>query len=299
MSLEPTKKETPWLLPDCSSQHMPAGLYLVATPIGNLGDITVRALDMLSRADYIVCEDSRVTKKLLSAYGVKGVLGRYHDHSGEDDRADICERIEQGQRVVMVSDAGMPLVSDPGYQLVRSCLEKGLRVSSAPGANAPLMALQLSGLPSHAFSFIGFLPNKMQARRRFLERWRDVPSSVIAFESAGRLVKTLGDIADVMGGEREVAVVREMTKLHEEMWRGSAGEMAAFYKAQGAPKGEIVIVIAPVDAEQSDDEASCRALLREAMAEHKMKDAVKMISVKTGVASAVLYEWALEIQNEC
>jgi 16S rRNA (cytidine1402-2'-O)-methyltransferase len=276
-----------------SPRPLSAGLYLVATPIGNLRDITLRALDVLRGADVILCEDTRVTGKLLSAYQIKGRLVSCNDHS-EGARVDeVSRHLTEGKVVALVSDAGMPMVSDPGFKLVRALSEAGHTVTSVPGANAPLSALQLSALPSDAFCFVGFLPNKMKARRDFLTKWSDTPATLIAFESPHRLAAALGDIDSVLGA-RQVAVVREITKLYEEVRRGNAKELVRYYEENGAPKGEVVIVIAPPVIKEVSEE-DVEAILREALISMRTKDAAAYVAEKTGRKKSDIYDMALAL----
>ena len=223
---------------------LPAGLYLVATPIGNARDITLRALDILGAADLVACEDTRVTRRLLAIHGLKARLVAYHDHNAERVRPRLLAAIRAGQAVALASDAGMPLVSDPGFGLVRAVRTEGLAVTSAPGANAALTALQLSGLAPERFAFLGFLPPKRAARRRALAPWAETPATLLAYEAGVRLASCLEDMAAVLGA-REASVARELTKLHEEILRGPLNELAARYAEAGPPKGEIVIVVGP------------------------------------------------------
>ncbi len=284
-----------WRFPQTRRQSLVAGLYVVATPIGNLGDMSFRALDILAGVDVIFCEDTRVSGKLLAHYGIETKLQVYNDHSDAKVRADIKGRIQTGQSVALISDAGMPLISDPGYKLVHDLREDGLYVGSIPGANAPLAALQLSGLPSDKFSFLGFLPPKSEARRSVLEQWSNVPSSLLAFETAPRLLGALKDIEAVLG-IRSVAVVREITKKFEETQRGSAGELLAYYEGQGVPKGEIVLVIGPPEA-QAFNAVQIEALLKDALQSMSTKDAAAEISKISGVAKKELYHKALKIME--
>lgn len=271
------------------------GLYIISTPIGNLRDITLRALDTLAAVDVVICEDTRVSGKLLDFYGLKKPLHSYNDHNAAGKRDGILEKLQGGGRVALISDAGTPLVSDPGYKLVRECFERGIAVTSLPGANAPLTALQLSGLPSDAFSFIGFLPNKSGARKKHLEEWKNVPGTLLAFETGPRLEGSLADIEAVLGN-RDVAVVREMTKMFEESRRGSVSELLAHYKEKGAPKGEIVIVMAP-PAVAEDDEAALEAKLRKALKTMSTKEAATFVADMTGAKRKVLYEMALRLSK--
>ena len=274
---------------------LPPGLYLVATPIGNLRDITLRALDVLAEADILVCEDTRVTGKLLAAYDLKKKMLSYNDHNADQKRGGILEALSGGARVALVSDAGTPLVSDPGFKLVRDCLDLGLPVSALPGANAPLTALQMSGLPSDKFSFLGFLPPKTEGRKKVLREWADVPGTLVIFESGPRLAASLADMLDVLG-DRPAAVVREMTKMFEESRRGSVSSLARAYEEEGPPKGEIVVVLGA--AEKRDfDEDQVNALLKEAVRTLSVKDAAAQVAEITGLSKKALYERALRLPS--
>jgi 16S rRNA (cytidine1402-2'-O)-methyltransferase len=221
------------------------GLYLVATPIGNLRDITLRALDLLGAADVVACEDTRVTAKLMARYGLAAPRIAYHEHNAERMRPHLIERLKSGAVVALVSDAGTPLISDPGYKLVRAALAEAIPVTSLPGPSSTLMGLVLSGLPCDRFLFAGFLPPKSVARRRALSELGGTRATLVFFETAPRLAAALADMAEILG-DRQAAVARELTKLFEEVRRGSLGELTAQYRASGAPKGELVIVVAPV-----------------------------------------------------
>ena len=276
-----------------------AGLYCVATPIGNLRDITMRALDVLKVADVVLCEDTRMTRKLLRAYQISARLQCYNDHSREAVRERITEMIGQGKAVALVSDAGMPLISDPGYKLVRACRENGQYVTSVPGASATLSALQISGLPSDKFCFLGFLPSKSVARRKMLGQWMHVNASLIAFETAPRLKAALKDIHTVLG-RREVAVVREITKRFEEVKCATPESLLQNYEENGASKGEIVLVIAPPGEESVPvlDEGDIADMLREELKTKKVKEAAKAVAEKTGRKKSDLYDMALNIIRE-
>lgn len=271
------------------------GLYLVATPIGNARDITLRALDLLAGAHVVACEDTRTTGKLLSIHGISAKLTAYHDHNAARVRPALLARLSRGEAVVLVSDAGTPLISDPGYRLVVEARAAGIPVTTAPGASAPLAALTVSGLPSDRFFFSGFLPPKRGPRRRALERLAAIDGTLVVFESARRLAASLADAAAALG-PREAAVVRELTKLHEEVRRGTLDALAAHYKSAGAPKGEIVIVIAApkADAEGLDDEA-VDGLLRSALATNSLRDAAARVALATGLPRRRLYNRALEL----
>ena len=281
--------------PGATETSLGGQLVVVATPIGNLGDITARALDTLRTAALIACEDTRTTGKLLHRFGIDTKMAPYHEHNAEWARPKILETLRAGRTVALVSDAGTPLVSDPGYRLVQACLEEGVRVTVAPGPSAPVAALVLSGLPSASFYFGGFLPNKSAARRKALEAVRAVPSTLIFFESPNRLAASLADAAEVLG-ERDVAVAREITKLHEEVRRGPLGEIASHYAAAGAPKGEIVLVIAPPAPERktwTEDDLDAR--LRDLLGEMSTRDAARQLAEEAGMPRRAVYDRALRL----
>ena len=278
------------------SKPLKSGLYIVATPIGNLRDISFRALDILSKADIVMCEDTRVTRKLLNAYQIKAKLQSYNDHSDAGLREVIVNNIKDGKVIALVSDAGMPLISDPGYKLVRACEEADLYVTTIPGASAPLAALQISGMPSDQFCFVGFLPNKTGARKKLLKQWGDAPATLLAFETAPRLIASLQDIGETLG-ERDVAVVREITKLYEEMRKGKPRELATYYGDHGLPKGEIVLVIAPPQEKEISD-AELRDMISEALKTMRTKEAAAYVAEQTGKKKNDLYNMALEISKD-
>src|SRR5215510_13533176 len=225
---------------------LPAGLYLVATPIGNLRDITVRALEVLAAADLIACEDTRVTRKLLDHYGIATPLTSYHEHNAAEARPKLIARLADGAAIALVSDAGTPLVSDPGYKLVREARAAGTNVTALPGASAVLAALTLSGLPTDRFLFEGFLPAKEEARRARITELKRIPATLVLFESGARLAAALADLAAELG-PRQAAICRELTKLYEEIRRGDLGTLAREAAHADEPRGEIVIVVAPPD----------------------------------------------------
>lgn len=273
---------------------LPPGLYLVATPIGNLGDISRRALDALRRADRIACEDTRVTRKLLSAEGIATPLSAYHDHSSPRDRRRLLQAVAEGQAIALVSDAGTPLVSDPGFKLVREAIAEGLPVTALPGPSAPLVALLLSGLPSDRFFFGGFLPAKSGARRSELQELRGLNASLIFFEGAQRLAACLKDMAAVFGA-REAAVARELTKLHEELRRGSLDALAAHYEEAGAPRGEIVIVVGPPAAAEAGADFDLDGALGAALRHASLRDAAATVATASGLPRRQVYARALEL----
>ncbi|MCC6597261.1 MAG: 16S rRNA (cytidine(1402)-2'-O)-methyltransferase [Alphaproteobacteria bacterium] len=288
-----TEKERGWLLPDSRIGALRPGLYLVSGPIGNMGDVSLRALDTLAAVSAVLCEDTRVSGKLLSRYNIRAKLVVYNDHSDDKKRKAIIERIESGEALALLSDAGTPLISDPGYRLAEEIRAAGLYVTSVPGASAPVTALQLSGLPSDRFSFIGFLPPKSGARRALLAEWKTAPGTLLAFETAPRLLKSLADIQDVLGGRR-VAVARELTKMFEEIRLDEPEALIAHYTQNGLPKGEIVLVIAPPALEAHSTE-TLEVLLKDALLRMGTKDAAAFISVQTGVPRKTLYAMALAL----
>jgi len=284
-------------LPAAKAQSIPPGLYPVATPIGNLRDITLRALDVLNKADVIACEDSRITRRLMAAYGVERPLLVYHEHNAAAVRPKILERLDQGQVVALVTDAGTPLVSDPGFKLVREVAAAGHKVYPIPGASAPIAALAGAGLPSDRFLFAGFSPSKKNARRAFLEEFNHIPATLIFFESPKRLKDCLAEMADLWPG-REAAVARELTKLYEEFRRGTLTELAAHYQEQGNPKGEIVIILGPPDPEADQlGEADLDAILTEALENMSLRDATAHAVTLTGLKKKQVYSRALELNK--
>jgi 16S rRNA (cytidine1402-2'-O)-methyltransferase len=241
-------------------------LYLVATPIGNMGDITIRALQTLAACDVIYCEDTRVTGKILERYGIRSTMRNYHEHNAAKARPDIIAALQAGKSVALVSDAGTPLISDPGFKLVEACAEAGLPVTAIPGASAVLTGLQLSSLPSDRFTFLGFLPERRSHRIKLLEDFRSHPMTIVVYESPHRVLDALEDIATVLG-ERHVASARELTKLHEETLRGTASAIHATLASRPSIKGEFVLVIAPApENDQPADDATIEQAITQALA---------------------------------
>jgi len=272
------------------------GLYLVATPIGNLGDVTLRALAVLRGVDRIYCEDTRVTGRLLARYGIETRLDLYHDHNAERARPAILAALRRGARIALVSDAGTPLVSDPGFKLVRAAVAENLPVTMAPGPSAALAALVLSGLPPDVVLFAGFLPPRRAARRRVLERWSGLAATLVFFESAPRLAGCLADMSDLLGN-RSAAVARELTKLHEEVRRGRLDDLAEHYRDAGPPRGELAIVIGAPEP-NPPDRAEVSERLRAALAKAGVRDAVTQLAAETGLPRRELYRLALAIRGE-
>jgi 16S rRNA (cytidine1402-2'-O)-methyltransferase len=268
------------------------GLAIVATPIGNMLDITLRALATLRAADVIACEDTRVAQKLLARHGIERSLLAYHDHNAERMRPLLLDRLRRGELVALVSDAGTPLISDPGFKLVRAALAEGLPVTTLPGASAPLAALVLSGLPSDRFLFAGFLPPKTSARRRALAELAAVPATLVFFESASRLGAALADMAAVLGS-RPAAVARELTKLFEEVRRGDLAGLAAHYHGAGKPRGELVVVVGPAAEATDPPGAALDEQLKAALAQMSVRDASEAVAAATGRKRRDVYQRAL------
>jgi 16S rRNA (cytidine1402-2'-O)-methyltransferase len=272
-----------------------AGLYLVATPIGNLADISLRALDVLAGCDVIACEDSRVTHKLMERYGMATPLTPYHEHNAAVARPKLLARLAQGQAVALVSDAGTPLISDPGYKLVRAAAEAGHSVTALPGASALLAGLTLSGLPTDRFFFEGFLPPKQAARQKRIAALAGIPATLVLFESGPRLPAALADLAAGLG-PRAATVCRELTKLHEEVRRGDLATLARDYAEGRETRGEIVVVVAP--PQEQDGEVDVDALLRGALMRVSLKDAVGEVALATGRPRRAVYQRALELSKD-
>jgi 16S rRNA (cytidine1402-2'-O)-methyltransferase len=273
------------------------GLHIVATPIGNLGDITLRALATLAGADLIACEDTRVTRKLLDRYAIATPLTPYHDHNATAARPRLLQRLAEGAAIALVSDAGTPLVSDPGYKLVRAVQEAGYSVTSLPGPSAPLAALAVAGLPTDQFFFAGFPPPKQTARRARIAELARIPATLVFFETGPRVAATLADLAAGLGS-REAALCRELTKLHEEVRRGDLETLARTYAAGGELRGEIVLVIAPPAAQEQPSADDAETLLRQALARVSLKDAVGEVALATGLSRRDLYQRALALAKE-
>lgn len=271
------------------------GLYLVATPIGNLGDITLRALAVLASADVIYCEDTRHSRTLLSHYGIRKPLKPYHEHNAAEQRPRVLLALESGRRVALISDAGTPLISDPGFKLTREAIAAGHHVEHCPGASAALTALTVAGLPSDTFLFAGFLPAKSHARQERLRELAPVPATLVFFEAPQRVGETLSDMASVLG-PRHAVVARELTKMHETVERGTLGELVQAF-ASAEPKGEIVLVVGPPSAEAASDEV-IRAKLSMALREMTLRDAAKAVADALQVPKARVYDLGLALKRE-
>ena len=273
-----------------------AGLVIVATPIGNLGDMTERGARALRDADIIAAEDTRTSAKLLRHLGLSTPMMPYHDHSDERTRQAIVGRIADGQCVALISDAGTPLISDPGYKLVRAVQDAGFSVTTCPGPCAAIAALSLAGLPTDRFLFAGFLPAKAGARRQALRDLADTQATLIFYESGGRLAEMLAVVAELLPG-RQCAVVREITKLHEEVRQGTPAELSAQIAQDGPPRGEIVVLVGPPEA--SDDAASTAQTLDRALGQAleslSVREAANAVAYITGQPRKQVYQRALEL----
>lgn len=275
------------------------GLTVTATPIGNLGDLSPRARKSLETADIIACEDTRHTGLMLSRLGITAPkLVAYHDHSSPAVSSRLIADMGAGKAVTLVSDAGTPLVSDPGYKLVRQCRETGITVTTIPGPSAILAGLAVAGLPTDRFLFGGFLPSGQTARRKEIETSLAVAATLVFYESPKRLVATLEDLIE-LAPDREIAIAREMTKLHEESLMGSAADMLAYFKGDKTPKGEVVVMIGPNQTSKTVDEASLRQMLNRAVADgHSRRDAADLVSKATGVNKRKVYGLSLEVEDD-
>jgi len=290
------------------SAPQPPALYLVATPIGNLEDITLRALRLLKEVDVIACEDTRQTQKLLNHYAIATRTTSYHEHNEQERAAELVKQMQAGASVALVTDAGMPGISDPGYRLIAMAIEHGIPVVPVPGASAFLAALVASGLPTDSFRFNGFLPAKRGERRSALETVKNAAQTQVFYEAPHRILETLQDICEVVGERRHVVVAREVTKLHEEFLRGSAGEVLKTLKARESVKGEITLLIgkaAEQDARVGADAVgtgtparpTIRQRVAQLMAEEKLdeKAALKKVAKERGVSKSEAYR---EMQRE-
>lgn len=274
---------------------MKKGIYLVATPIGNISDITLRALETLKNADTIACEDTRVTKKLFSLLTISTTGKTFipmHDHNEDEISQTLIDSVLNGHIVAYVSDAGSPLISDPGYKLAKKCREQNIYITTIPGACAAICALQLSGLPSNCFTFVGFIPNKDKARKDMFNKYKNYDSTLIFYETANRLTKTLDAAKDIFT-DREFSVAREITKLFEECKTGSAADLLAYY-TDNPPKGEIVLMVSPpTETKQTDYENE----LKEELKKSTLKTAVKNIVEKYNLNKNEVYQKALELKK--
>lgn len=280
-----------------NNTNINAGLYIVSTPIGNTQDITLRALNVLDQAEFIACEDTRVTGKLLNLFNIKAKLKSYHEYNAPRVRPLLIEILKRGQTVALVSDAGTPLISDPGLKLVQACYESNIPVIPIPGASAILSALVVAGLPTDRFFFVGFLPNKKNARLNSLKMLSKIPATLVFMESPRRFSGFLSDASKIIGS-RLCVIARELTKIHEEVRRGTVKELALFYQNEEAPKGEGMVLIGPPSEEEKN---KSKDLLDEeikiALKSKTLRDTVSIVVKKTGLTKKTVYSKALEISK--
>jgi 16S rRNA (cytidine1402-2'-O)-methyltransferase len=282
------------VLVELLGKPLPAGLYVVATPIGNLGDITLRALAVLGGADVLYCEDTRHSRTLLAHYGISRPTRAYHEHNAERERPRVLTELAAGRSIALISDAGTPLVSDPGYKLVRAAVAAGHTVTSLPGPSAILASLAAAGIATDAFMFAGFLPPKQKARRTRLEELASVPATLVLFEAPSRVAESLGDIAAVLG-DREAAVARELTKLHEEVRRGTPAELAQ-WAISTAPRGEMVILVGPPLAQIVSDETIV-SHIQPLLAHASLSEAAKLVARELKIPRNRAYTLALSLKG--
>jgi len=282
---------------EIAAPRLEPALYLVATPIGNLADITLRALETLAAADILACEDTRVTRVLLDRYGIRRRMLAYHEHNEAEAAPRLVAMVESGQSVALASDAGTPLVSDPGFRLVQTAQERGIRVVPVPGPSAVLAALTAAGLPTDSFMFAGFLSSKAGQRRSRLETIQSVPATLVFFESPRRLAESLAAMSETLG-DRQAVVARELTKAFEEVRPGSLAELAAHYGEVGAPKGEVVICVAPPGEETTTGAEEVDRLLLALAAEMPASKAAGEAARMTGGKKSELYQRLLVLKEE-
>jgi len=281
---------------DIAARELPAGLYLVATPIGNLSDVTLRALETLAGVEAIACEDSRVTRRLLERYAIATPLLSYHDHNAATVRPKILARLEARAAVALVSDAGTPLVSDPGFKLVQAAQAAGHAVTAVPGASAVLTALTTSGLPTDRFFFEGFLPSRETARRARIDELANIPATLIFFETGPRIAAMLSDLAARFNG-RTAAVCRELTKLHEEIRRSDVAALALAYQSGAETRGEFVVVIGPPTNSEHLEAIDLDDIIKRTLSTASLKDAVAAVAAATGQKRRIVYQRALALSK--
>ena len=278
-------------------ENISAGLYVVALPIGNARDITLRALDTLNQVNTVLCEDTRVTKKFMLLYGIKSKLLSYNDHNATRIRAGIIQRLKLGERIALVSDAGTPLVNDPGYKLVVEAINCSIPIFSLPGPSAVINALLLAGLPTDRFMFAGYPPSKLKPRLKWLADFKTVQATIIFLESPRRLISSLQNMKQVFGN-RNAAILREMTKIHEEIKRGTLADLANYFSASSPPKGEITVVIDRAENKELTNTKDIDELLRLMLENNSIRDAARVISSATNFNKRVVYARALQISKE-
>lgn len=282
-------------LEDALAQSLVPGLYVVATPIGNLADVTLRAISILARVDLVYCEDTRHSRQLFTQYGISRGLRAYHEHNEDQELPRVLGELAAGRSVALVSDAGTPLVSDPGFKLVREAAAAGHRVISIPGPSAPIAALACSGLPTDRFLFAGFLPAKSSGRKARLAELAGISTTLIVFEAPSRIAETLRDMAEILGAERQAVVARELTKLHEEVRRGPLGDLAE-QAGEIESRGEIVVLVGPpAPSEVTDEEIVAR--LEEHLSHGSVRDASRSVAEELGVARSRVYDLAVRTRR--
>ena len=278
-------------------QKIKPALYLVSTPIGNLQDMTYRAVEILEGVDEIACEDTRQTKKLCQAFDIQTPLSSYHEHSSSGVRDKIITKIERGKSMALVSDAGTPLISDPGYKLVQGCVKKGIQVIPIPGASSLLPALQVSGLPTNQFCFCGFLPAKTTERKNFLKEKKEIRSTLLFFETPHRLLDSLKDVLEVLG-DREIALAKEITKIFETVKRGTIKDFLSSSALSDFTKGEIVLVIQGAQKNEKKNIKEVEEFLSFLLKDLSLKQAVDECVASTGYHKKEIYQMALQIKHE-
>lgn len=271
------------------AEPLAPGLYVVATPIGNLGDMTIRALATLAAAETVLCEDTRTSGKLMERFSLKTRLAPYHEHNAQKVRPQILERLQQGATIALISDAGMPLVSDPGYRLVKEAVEMSIPVTACPGPSAVLTGLALSGLPTDRFLFAGFVPQKQGERKKLFAEFAKLRATLIFFESPHRIIETLHDLVTALPG-RQVAVTRELTKLHEEVLRGEAADIAMQLEARPSVKGEITLLVGPPEADEEVSETELENAIAHALAEMPASKAASEVAKRFNLNRSDVYQ---------
>jgi len=271
------------------AEPLAPGLYVVATPIGNLGDMTIRALATLAAAETVLCEDTRTSAKLMERFAIKAKLWSYHEHNAQKVRPEILARLQQGATIALISDAGMPLISDPGYRLVKEAVELGIPVTACPGPSAVLTGLALSGLPTDRFLFAGFVPQKQGERKKLFAEFAKLKATLIFFESPHRIIETLHDLATALPG-RHIAVTRELTKLHEEVLRGAAAEIATQLEARPSVKGEITLLVGPPEGEEEVSETELENAITNALAEMPASKAASELAKRFNLNRSDVYQ---------
>lgn len=277
------------------SQKLPTGLYVVATPLGNLKDITVRALETLASVDFIWCEDKRISVRLLQAYGINSKLFAYHEHNAAAEMQHIIDKLEQGAAVALISDAGTPLISDPGMKLISECRKLKLPLIPIPGPSAPITALSVAGLATNRFLFEGFLPNKAMKKAAILDELKNINATLVFFESPKRLLSSLKLIAEMLP-DRQVTVARELTKIYEEVITLPAAEIYAEYKSRERIRGEIVLMIGPATSVKQVSQDEIDAALNKALEKMRVKEAANFVAEQLDLPKKTLYQRALEIK---